>query len=424
MISRRHVFLIIGYAPIPVETQHLWFKRSFEKFGKLWGATGTVSDLVWNADKTNARWTVETRGPNWRVETTYEPLNWDDIIHHDMSQPLWSQITGTISTLFEYLWTGTLWRYFRARWTYGMFFLLAFFHIAAFAAMGAVAGYAAYWLSGLQGWSGLALGAMVGLAGFVGGFYWPGRKWHTQHILVDWIFSRDFARNQRPDMSARLEAFSKRVEERVRANTADEVLVIGHCLGAGLAAEVLTRALDRDPQLTQHGPKLCLMTIGATLPKFALHPGGEHIRRAAQRVAAEPGIAWAEIHSREDAISFYKFDPVALRRQTDRTDKKPFIRRVRLKDMVEPHTWKRIRYRFLRMHIQSFLANERRTPYDYFMFVCGPIPFADSIVATGGPTSFIAQDGSYSATASLTPIVTEGRIKAEDADVVRTEEML
>jgi hypothetical protein len=110
MIARRHVFLIIGYAPIKVETQHLWFKRSFEKFGKLWGADGRVSELIWNADKTNARWTVETQGPNWRVETTYEPLNWDDIIHADVSQPIWSQITGTISVFFEYLFTGTLWR--------------------------------------------------------------------------------------------------------------------------------------------------------------------------------------------------------------------------------------------------------------------------------------------------------------------------
>jgi hypothetical protein len=424
MIARRHVFLIIGYAPIKVETQHLWFKRSFEKFGKLWGASGRVSELIWNADNTNARWNVETQGPNWRVETTYEPLNWDDIIHSDVSQPIWSQITGTISVFFEYLWTGTLWRYFRGRWTYGLFFLLPFFHLAVFAGMGLVAAWAVTWLFGLSGWPGALVFTAVAIAGFVGGLYWPGKKWHTQHILVDWIFSRDFARDRRPDMNARLAQFAKRIVERVKANTADEILVVGHCLGAGLAADVLSRALDLDPMLTKRGPKLCFMTIGATLPKFALHPGGEHIRRAAKRVAEEPGIAWAEYHSREDAISFYKFDPVALKRQTDRIDGKPVIRRVRLKDMVEKPTWKRIRYRFLRMHIQSFLANERRTPYDYFMFVCGPIPFTDATVAPGGPTSFIAEDGSYSATASLTPTVTQGKMEADAADVVRAEEML
>ncbi len=424
MIARRHVFLIIGYAPIPVETQHLWFKRSFEKFGKLWGASGRVSELIWNSEKTNARWTVETQGPNWRVETTYEPLNWDDIIHSDVSQPILSQVTGTASVFFEYLWTGTLWRYFRARWTYGLFFLLPFFHLAIFAGAGALAAYGVTWLFGLSGWMAGIAGALVALAVFIGGLYWPGKRWHTQHILVDWIFSRDFARDRRPDMNARLQTFAQRIAERVKANTADEILVVGHCLGAGLAADTLSRALDLDPMLTKRGPKLCFMTIGATLPKFALHPGGEHIRRAARRVHDEPGIAWAEYHSREDAVSFYKFDPVALQWTTDRIDKKPVIRRVRLKDMVEKHTWKRIRYRFLRMHLQGFLANERRTPYDYFMFVCGPIPFTDTIVAPGGPTSFIAENGAYSATASRTPTITEGRVTREDADVVRAEEML
>jgi hypothetical protein len=424
MIARRHVFLIIGYAPIAVETQHLWFKRSFEKFGRLWGARGRVCDLIRDGEGKGAHWVVETEGPNWKVETTYEPLAWDDIIHSDVSRPLWSQVAGTVSVFLEYLWSGTLWRYFRARWTYGMFFLLPFFHLALFAAAGLLAAWGVtQWLApgGAARWLSFAA---ITLAVFAAGLYWPGRRWHTQHILVDWIFSRDFARNRRPDMTARLEIFAERIGERVRANTADEVVVVGHCLGAGLAAYALSRALDRDPELARRGPKLCFLTIGATLPKFSLHPKGEHIRRAAQRVAAEPGIAWAEYHSREDAISFYKFDPVRHVRQTDRTDKKPFIRRVRIKDMVESHTWKRIRFRFLRVHLQSFLANEKRTPYDYFMFVCGPIPFADAIAAPGGPTSFIGADGSYSPTASATPVAAKGALTPDDGDVVREEEML
>ena len=264
------------------------------------------------------------------------------------------------------------------------------------------------------------------MAAFVGLLYWPGKRWHTQHILVDWTFSRDYARNRRRDMTARLDQFARRIVERVRANSADEILVVGHCLGAGLAAVTLARALELDPDLGRHGAKLGFLTIGATLPKFALHPGGTHVRAAARRVAAEPAIQWAEYHSREDAVSFYKFDPVALERATDRIDKKPIIRRVKLRDMVEKPTWRRIRWRFLRMHLQGFLANERRTAYDYFMFVCGPIPFADATVAPGGPMSYIAEDGAYSASPRALPAVESG-VTASSAepmpDVVRAEEM-
>jgi hypothetical protein len=94
-----------------------------------------------------------------------------------------------------------------------MFFLLPFFHLAVFAGMGLAAAWAVTWLLGLSGWIGTLVFIAVAIAGFIGGLYWPGKKWHTQHILVDWIFSRDFARDRRPDMNERLQLFSKRIAE-------------------------------------------------------------------------------------------------------------------------------------------------------------------------------------------------------------------
>jgi hypothetical protein len=67
-----------------------------------------------------------------------------------------------------------------------------------------------------------------------------------------------------------------------------------------------------------------VLTVGATIPKFALHPRAHEMRRKIARIADEPSIAWAEYRSRDDTISFYKFDPVALRRiADDRLDGKP-----------------------------------------------------------------------------------------------------
>lgn len=394
MISRRHVFLIIGYSPIAAETQNAWFKRSFERFAQTWNVSGTVSDPVWTADKSEARWTADTRGPNWRVETTYEPLTWDDIIHADMTQPLRSQIFKSVWSFFDLLFTGTIFRYFWANWTYGLFFLLPYAQVAFYGLVAYAAGDLAARFLDFSGGPRIALSLIVGVTAFIALFYWPGRRWHTQHLLVDWIFSWEFARNRRPDMNARLDRFADILVARAKENSSDEIILAGHCLGAGLAAVALARALERDPDLGRHGPAINLMTIGATLPKFALHPAGEHVRRAALRIASEPTITWAEYQSRDDAISFYKFDPVTLVRLARRSNDKPIVRRLWLSDLVEDRTWKRIRFRFLRRHLQFFLANEKRALYDYFMFVCGPVAFRDLIRAKRGPIDFIADDGS------------------------------
>jgi len=134
---------------------------------------------------------------------------------------------------------------------------------------------------------------------------------------------------------------------------------------------------------------ICVLTIGATIPKFALHPRAQDIRRKIARIVAEPSIGWTEYQSRADTISFYKFDPVSLRHiPDDRLDGKPVIRRVQIHDMLLPETFARARRSVLRLHYRSVMANDRRAPYDYFLMVCGPAPFLDWTTVAGRTVGF------------------------------------
>ncbi len=42
--------------------------------------------------------------------------------------------------------------------------------------------------------------------------------------------------------------------------------------------------------------------------------------------------------------------------------------------MVSPDYYRRLRWRFFRMHFQFIYASDRRAPYDYAMLVTGPAP--------------------------------------------------
>src|SRR5690606_22662456 len=126
-------------------------------------------------------------------------------------------------------------------------------------------------------------------------------------------FSREFVYGRRPRMDARIDRFAERILDRVRNADVDEVVIIGHCLGAALVMDAVARALERDPELARRGRPLCILTVGSTIAKFSLHPRGERIRQAARTVAGEIRIPWTEYHARDDAISFYRFDPVMLK---------------------------------------------------------------------------------------------------------------
>jgi pimeloyl-ACP methyl ester carboxylesterase len=201
---------------------------------------------------------------------------------------------------------------------------------------------------------------------------------------------------RRKDVEQRLDGFAKRIVAAARANSADEILIVGHSLGATMAVEVIARALDQDPALASHGPVVSLLTVGATIPKIALHPAGKQLRAGMARIAAQPGIFWTEYQARRDPISFYKYDPAALRGfRANAKGQKPHICLVGLKDMLAPDTFAHHKLNHMRLHYQFVMANERRALYDYFMLLLGPAPFEYLSTIPGGALDGYGDDGSY-----------------------------
>ena len=394
MVKRRYVFHIAGYDPIGAAWYRL-FKRELAKFAQLWNVRPTLSDLERSSQEPNARWTVVTSAANWRVETVYEPLLWDDIVLSDFARPTRERLAKSSLAFLDIVLSGVVFRYFKANWQYALFFLFPYLLVCAFALVAAAVAYwAASWAT-LAPVPRIAVTAVLAVPLFIGLLYWPGRRWRVQQALDDWIFSWDYLYDRRTDLDARLDRFAEIVIARSREAGWDEILIVGHSMGATLLLEVVTRALARDPDLGRHGPAVCILTVGSTIPKFTLHPAGKRFRRYAATLVKETSIAWAEYHARSDAISFYKFDPVSLTRfYGDPIRGKPLMRRVRLQHMLERSTYWRFRLRFMRLHYQFIMANERRTTYDYFMMVCGPVPFARMVLAPAGAAELIAPDGS------------------------------
>jgi len=400
MIARRHVLHVAGYDPVDVVRHHRRFVRELATFAKTWNVTASASELF--GTRCGVAWTVTTRAPNWSVETTYELLDWRDIVLDDLSQPLAGCLRDGAIAFADFIGSGTLARYFSASHRYAFFFIAPLLQLALLLALALIAGYLAA--------GALALGAVlrtlvfvaVVLFAFAVLLQWPGRRWRVDQALHDWIFARGYMHGHRPDIEERLDAFAERLVEVSRDGAIDEVLVVGHSLGAILALDVIDRAVKLEPSLARHVPRLSFLTVGATIPKLTLHPAGERFRACARRVAAMPAVDWVEYQSRDDAISFYKFHPVASRRLIDDDrSTRPLIRRVQIHEMLTPASFRRYRFRFLRMHYQFVMANERRAPYDFFMLVCGPISLLPTAHAPGGPIDLFGDDGSALAGAEL-----------------------
>lgn len=393
MIGRRHVFHIGGYDPITPERQLERFRQSLSNFERTWNVSSQTSAIA-DTSKVSASWDSEAWGPNWKTRMTFEMLRWDDLVLRNSERGMLSRLGQSGRSLFDFVVTGTWFRYVYANWKYAAFFIFPYLYVALFGLGGAGIAYAATRLAGLTGAYAAISGILIAAAIFVALMRWFGPRIRINHVLDDAIFSRQFLYGQRPELEKRIDDFACKIIERARKADVDEILVVGHSLGAALTLEAVARGLKQDPQLAKHGPTLCVLTVGATIPKFSLHPKGDRIRQATQTVAGELSIHWTEYQARDDAISFYRFDPVTLKRVSrDRSDGRPNIRRVQIHSMMDPASFRRHRFHFMRMHYQFLMGNGRRAPYDYCMIICGPLAFDDITAPLGGVDRFQA-DGS------------------------------
>jgi hypothetical protein len=386
MIQRqRHVFHIPGYDPVSPRSFQDRFIRQLQYFKRTWSVEAAVSEVKPSAEFPT--WRVETSGPNWRVVTAFELLAWDDIIALEARASRLTRLGRAVLSYTDLIVTGTIFRYASANLRYFGFSIQPVLQLVLFA--GVALGFALalrYWLE-MPALAEIALASAAGVALFVLLLRWPGSKWRLDQALDDWWFSLAYIYGKRSDIEDRLQQFARRIVDCARDGTNDEILIVGHSLGATLAVDALARALEMDPEIGKRKAAVSLVTVGATIPKCVLHPAAHRLREQVQKVARDPAVFWAEQQAREDSISFYRLDPVTMRpipKRTGRLDSKPLIRRVHVRDMLRPETYAKYRWSPLRVHYQCVSANDRRAAYDYFMMICGPLLARQWAKATEG----------------------------------------
>ena len=376
LIRRRHVLYVEGYDPQGAEGYHRLFADSFQRFLKNWPLQAKAGELVIDSDDF-AHWTIEAAGPNWRVETRYEFLRQEQMIRANMAEPMWRQVPRALHWTVNYLLTGTLCRVYRASHQYGL--ALSYFQMLMLLWLGA---------SALGGWliGALLLRLIGGPAafGWIAGIAAAPACFRLLRPLADklfvvqinnhWPHLLEYGRGEPTCFDRCIEAGARRVVEIARANEADEIVVVGHSGGGVTAPAVVARALELDPELGRHGPRVVLLTPGSLMPGIGLH---RRRQAGASRHRADRGRAAGPVGERHRArrrAEFPRLRPGGRHRHRRRTGALQSAElEVRLRDMIAQEHYDANRWNLFRMHYQFIMGNDMRAPYEYMMLVCGPV---------------------------------------------------
>lgn len=381
---KRLVFHLGGYDPVTPEAAYRRFVRELRRFAGTWSASAAASEQELRTDE--AEWRVVASGPNWRVATEYRLVRWDDVIAAAGRRPIWLRLPLGLVAFCDFVAAGAFWAYLRTNWRYAGFFLYPWFLFAVLAGVAIVIA-----LLIAEAFASPLVGILVGALALSALAQWPGRRLYLSLLFDDWIFSSAYLRHGDPVLDARLERIAEEISEAARAGGTDEIVIVGHSLGAVLAVDLLDRVLKRDPTLGQSGALLAFLSIGSSILKIGLHRRATRLRAALTRVASAPGIFWAEYQALTDIMNFYKCDPMAALGLS--AAGRPVVRIVRIREMLAPAAYGRIRRNFFRLHNQFVSANDRRNAYDYFMLLCGPLSVECQVRAPDGAVSAIGPDG-------------------------------
>jgi hypothetical protein len=384
LVQRRHAFYVGGYDPQGAEGYYRLFVRESKRFLKVWPIECRVGDLQIDSDDV-AYWTIEAAGPNWQVATRYEFLRLEHFLRDNLTQPLTRQLARVAWWAVDDLMTGTLWRISRASWRFAVHLvylqLMLVLWVAVAAAAGSLAAVVATHFD-----VPMPITAVIALAAGVAVFALLrplADRWFILQVANCWPCVREFARGEATGYDRPIDILAGRVVAAARANEADELVVIGHSSGGAIGAAVVARALELDPDLLRHRPRLVLMTLGSLLPAMTLHPAADRLRGAVRRLAMERSLAWVDCQSRKDWLNFWGVDPLeASGVEGDQRRCGLRIWQVKFRDMLSGDSIRRMQWNLLRMHYQFIMANEARAPYDFFMLVCGPAAVTDW--ASGG----------------------------------------
>lgn len=372
-VRRRTVLYIHGFDPRGPGVYHSLFAEEARRSAVLSGRTLTVGPRRRSAG--GAGWSVAGDG----VETAYEFLRWDDRVRARWSRnevALLGELAAWVGKWGRLGYFGKARREARALWlamlstpvVTALYMLSA---LAVVALAGAVAGAAAH-LADLPAW----IGAAPALASLLlAPRVW---RWVEERLNVCWLsrcftYMRRRAEERSDDLDERDQRFAAAIADAVGDPACDEVLVVGHSLGALHAISALARALEANPSLGQDG-RLALMTLGQPVALFTVQPEVETFRRELATFADAPQIPWLDVTSPSDPASACAIDPL--------TDVEAPARRLLQRSprfhlfLTQPH-FQTIRRDPISFHFQYLRAPDIAGGFDYFDMVAGPARMMD-----------------------------------------------
>lgn len=376
---RRRVFYIPGYDPFHPRRYRELYRTEALAQAAISGYAITVSARQ-GGDAFG--WRVATEMDGQVSEAEIEVLLWSDIVRTSMRQGIFDTYRQLWRTVRTYVGSGAIFRLagLRKGPTIAALYPIVMLLLQLLMALGA--GLLAGRLlrpvlsdAVVPVMPELAIGLLVAAA-VVWQFRRIDGRLYAYYLMHDYAFTAVDGGAYPQLLEERLGQWANRVAAALRSDC-DEVVVVGHSSGAHLAVSLLSDLLRAGQGPRDGGPALALLTLGQVIPMVSFLPRAQRLRGDLAYLSASQALTWVDVTAPGDGCTYALCDPVSVTGIAPPDQCWPLILSAAFTQTLSPARWRRLRWRFFRLHFQYLCAFDRPGDYDYFRITAGPLTLAD-----------------------------------------------
>lgn len=370
MVTRRRVFYIPGYDPIPPRRYRELYRKEGAKQAGISGYDLALSP------KHGARfgWSVEGQFDGETTRSEFDVLVWSDIVQSSMEAGIVQTYGILLRTAWVYISTGALGALMKLRRgpILAALYPVAILLIQLMVALGL--GWGLFSLLSMLGQhavvqSGAGIASVVLSYGVLRWFKRQDGKFFAYYLMHDYGYSARLRGAESPELITRLKDFETDIAQALHEDW-DEVLIVGHSSGAHLGVCVLANVI-RAGQVPAKGPKLSFLTLGQVVPMVSYLPQAQGLRRDLAYLSTRDELFWLDVSAPGDPCSFALCDPVKVSGVAPQNQKWPLVISAAFTQALSPELWATLKRRFFRLHFQYLCAFDRPLNYDYFKITAG-----------------------------------------------------
>jgi hypothetical protein len=374
LIKKRVVLHFPGFEPLDGKAHRARYERTARQSGKVWGFQAQLGEI--DDCHEFAKFDVLASSDLWQTASRVHVFDHDVLVKHLSAKPAVKRIVDGFAACGRIIVDGGLAGYFRHAWRFGLFFIFPFvLMLLGLMLMATIA--SAPMGFGLGIWH--IVWSLPAAAGFFVCLFLPfAERFYALHLFADWEMAVALGRMDRPEVDAWLLRCATAAREALLED-ADEYVISSHSMGSSVAAHVVGLLLEKEPELFD-GKQVVFASLGSAVLQCALLSPARALRARVGRIACCRSVSWLDVHCLTDAIHFYKVPVVAAAGHPGAPQAR--MQFIRVKQMLTPEHYKKIKLDFLRVHRQYVLGPDLRATFDFTLLTAGPVPAA--LVADGG----------------------------------------